>query len=50
MFLPFFIALGVSFAVIAGKVKTSYMLWAGLLIITFLSFLHHVTEPLNLSF
>ncbi|PDO89830.1 DUF5993 family protein [Kosakonia sacchari] len=50
MFLPFLIALGVILAVITGKEKTSYILWAALLIVTILSFIHHVTDPLSLSF
>ncbi|WP_241390788.1 MULTISPECIES: DUF5993 family protein [Serratia] len=50
MFLPFFIALGVVLTAITGKDKTSYILWAALLIVTVLSFIHHVTDPLNLSF
>ncbi|RCX01318.1 MULTISPECIES: DUF5993 family protein [Kosakonia] len=50
MFLPFLIGLGVILAAITGKEKTSYILWAALLIITILSFIHHVTDPLSLSF
>lgn len=50
MFLPFLIALAVVLAAITGKDKTSYILWAALLIVTVLSFIHHVTYPLSLSF
>lgn len=49
MFLPFLIALAVVLAAITGKDKTSYILWAALLIVTVLSFIHHVTDPLSLS-
>ncbi|WP_220273309.1 DUF5993 family protein [Pantoea ananatis] len=50
MFLPFLIALAVVLVAITGKDKTSYILWAALLIVTVLSFIHHVTDPLSLSF
>lgn len=50
MFLPFFIALCVVLAAITGKDKTSYILWAALFIVTILSYVHHVTDPLSLSF
>ncbi len=50
MFLPFLIALAVVLAAITGKDKTSYILWTALLIVTVLSFIHHVTDPLSLSF
>lgn len=50
MFLPFLIALAVVLAAITRKDKTSYILWAALLIVTVLSFIHHVTAPLSLSF
>lgn len=36
MFLPFLIALAVVLAAITGKDKTSYILWAALLIVTVL--------------
>lgn len=50
LFLSFMIALSVVLAAIRAKDKTSYILWAALLIVTILSFIHHVTVPLNLSF
>lgn len=50
MFLPFLIALGVVLGTITRKEKISYILWCALLVITVLSFIHHVTDPLNLSF
>lgn len=50
MFLPFLIALGGILTAITGKNKTSYTLWAVLLVVTVLSFIHHVTNPLNLLF
>lgn len=50
MFLPFLIALCVAIAAATGKEKTGYILWAALFIVTVLSFTHHVTDPLNLSF
>jgi len=50
IFLPFLIAFGVVLASINEKDKASYILWAALLIVTVLSFIHHVTNPLSLSF
>lgn len=50
MFLPFLIALCVVIAVMAGRDKTSYILWTVLFIVTVLSFTHHVTDSLSLSF
>lgn len=50
MFLPFFIALAAAMGAIIGKEKVSYILWGVLLIITVLSFVHHITDSLNLSF
>ncbi|ECC1659795.1 hypothetical protein AH332_05875 [Salmonella enterica subsp. salamae] len=50
MFLPFLIALSVAMGAINGKDKVSYLLWGVLLIVTVLSFVHHVTRSLALSF
>lgn len=50
MFLPFLIALSVAMGAMNGKDKVSYILWGVLLIITVLSFVHHVTRLLTLSF
>ncbi|WP_394063834.1 DUF5993 family protein [Alcaligenes sp. WGS1538] len=50
MFLPFLLALGTAISVLAGKKKLSYALWAALVLVTVLSFKHHVTDPLSLSF
>lgn len=50
MFLPFLIALGVALGAMTGKDKVSYVLWGILFIVTVLSFIHHVSDPLNLSF
>jgi hypothetical protein len=50
MFLPFLVALCVALGTITGNNKVSYILWFILLVITILSFIHHVTDPLNLSF
>lgn len=50
MFLPFLIALSVAMGAINGKDKVSYILWGVLLIVTVLSFVHHVIRSLTLSF
>lgn len=50
MYLPFLIALSAALGAVSGKEKISYILWGGLLVVTFLSFTHHVTDSLNLSF
>ncbi|EBF9533155.1 hypothetical protein HH546_001767 [Salmonella enterica subsp. enterica serovar Agbeni] len=50
MFLPFLLALSVAMGVINRKDKVSYILWAVLLIVTILSFIHHMTNSLTLSF
>lgn len=50
MFLPFLVALSVALVAITGNKKVSYTLWGVLLIVTILSFIHHVTAPLNLAF
>ncbi|EAN4946069.1 hypothetical protein BVD23_09970 [Salmonella enterica] len=50
MFLPFLIALSVAMEAINGKDKVSYILWGVLLLVTVLSFVHHVTHSLTLSF
>jgi VIT1/CCC1 family predicted Fe2+/Mn2+ transporter len=50
MFLPFLIALYVFLGTVIGKDKVSYILWGVLLFTTALSFVYHVTDPLNLSF
>ena len=50
MFLPFLIAFGVVIATILSKGKSSILLWGLLVVVTILSFAHHVTDPLSLSF
>ncbi|KSB85411.1 hypothetical protein LFZ32_03720 [Salmonella enterica subsp. enterica serovar Newport str. L0167] len=50
MFLPFLLALSVAMGAINRKDKVSYILWAVLLIVTILSFIHHMTNSLTLSF
>lgn len=50
MFLPFLIALGTALSAMAGKKKTSYVLWGVLLVITLINFKYHATSVLNLSF
>lgn len=50
MFLPFLLALILMLSTITGKEKVSYTLCWILFIVTALSFIHHVTDPLNLSF
>lgn len=50
MFMPFLLALSVAMGAINGKDKVSYILWGVLLIVTILSFIHHVTNSLTLSF
>ncbi len=50
MFLPFLLALGATLGVLVGKKKLSYAMWATLVLITLLSFKHHVSDPLALSF
>ncbi|KSB87240.1 hypothetical protein LFZ31_01095 [Salmonella enterica subsp. enterica serovar Newport str. S09097] len=44
MFLPFLLALSVAMGAINRKDKVSYILWAVLLIVTILSFIHHMTK------
>ncbi|WP_080183336.1 DUF5993 family protein, partial [Salmonella enterica] len=44
MFLPFLLALSVAMGAINRKDKVSYILWAVLLIVTILSFIHHMTN------
>ncbi|MGK0737009.1 DUF5993 family protein [Yokenella regensburgei] len=50
MFLPFLIAFTVAVWAFFGKEKVSYILWCILLIVTVLSFVHHINDPLSLSF
>lgn len=50
MFLPFLLTLSVAMGAINRKDKVSYILWAVLLIVTILSFIHHMTNSLTLSF
>lgn len=50
MFLPFLLALITGVSILLNKRGASYLLWALLLVVTLLSFMHHVTDPLTLSF
>nr|WP_241825904.1 DUF5993 family protein [Izhakiella australiensis] len=50
MFLPFLIALTTALSALLGKKRVSYFLWWVLLVVTILSFIHHSTDSLNLSF
>ncbi|WP_208436182.1 DUF5993 family protein [Bartonella phoceensis] len=50
MFLPFLIALGAAVTTIFGKKNISYALWTVLLFVILLTFNHHATSTLNLSF
>lgn len=50
MFLPFLVALVTTLTAVSGNKKVSYVLWLALVVITLLSFKHHATDPLNLSF
>lgn len=50
MFLPFLLALITGISILLNKRTASYLLWSLLLIVTLLSFMHHVTDPLTLSF
>ncbi|EFZ9893619.1 hypothetical protein H4K89_004313 [Salmonella enterica] len=48
--MPFLLALSVAMGAINRKDKVSYILWGVLLIVTILSFIHHMTNSLALSF
>ncbi|WP_411899790.1 DUF5993 family protein [Salmonella enterica] len=48
MLLPFLLALGVVMGAINRKDKVSYILWAVLIIVTILSFIHHMTNSMTL--
>lgn len=50
MFVPFLIALGTAITTLYGKKNISYALWAVLLVVILLTFNHHATSDLNLSF
>ncbi|UNE55583.1 DUF5993 family protein [Bartonella machadoae] len=50
MFVPFLIALGAAVTTVCGKNNISYALWAILLVVILLTFNHHATSTLNLSF
>ncbi|MFT4274699.1 MAG: DUF5993 family protein [Pantoea sp.] len=50
MFLPFLIALCAAISTVTGKNKITYILWLCLLAVTLLSFQHHATDALALSF
>ncbi len=50
MFLPFLLALITCISILMNKRTASYLLWSLLLVVTLLSFIHHVTDPLTLSF
>ncbi|WP_336276978.1 DUF5993 family protein [Bartonella sp. CB178] len=50
MFIPFLIALCTAVTAACGKKNTSYALWVVLLIVILLTFNHHATSVLNLSF
>ncbi|CDO47445.1 DUF5993 family protein [Bartonella henselae] len=50
MFVPFLIALGTAITTLYGKKNISYALWAILLVVILLTFNHHATSTLNLSF
>uniref|UniRef100_UPI003BEF2097 DUF5993 family protein n=1 Tax=Burkholderia arboris TaxID=488730 RepID=UPI003BEF2097 len=50
MFLPFLISLSVIFSAFTRRRALSYWLWAILLLVTIMSFKHHATNALNLSF
>ncbi|WP_336278501.1 DUF5993 family protein [Bartonella sp. CB175] len=50
MFVPFLIALGTAITTIYGRRNISYALWVSLLVVILLTFNHHATSVLNLSF
>ncbi|GAA5108639.1 DUF5993 family protein [Bartonella jaculi] len=50
MFVPFLIALGTAVTAVCGKKNISYALWVILLLVILLTFNHHATSSLNLSF
>ncbi|PIT69132.1 DUF5993 family protein [Bartonella tribocorum] len=50
MFFPFLIALGTAITTVYGKKNMSYILWAVLLVVILMTFNHHATSTLNLSF
>nr|WP_226020125.1 DUF5993 family protein [Serratia symbiotica] len=50
MFLPFLIAFGTVLCIVWGKKKLSYTFWSILLVVVILTFEHHATDVLNLSF
>ncbi|WP_375626364.1 MULTISPECIES: DUF5993 family protein [unclassified Bartonella] len=50
MFFPFLIALGTAITTMYGKKNISYALWAVLFVVILLTFNHHATSTLNLSF
>ncbi len=50
MFIPFLIALGTAITAIYKKKVMSYALWTALLAVIILTFNHHATSVLNLSF
>ncbi|WP_375625366.1 DUF5993 family protein [Bartonella sp. MU37NMGALS] len=50
MFFPFLIALGTAITTMCGKKNISYALWVVLFVVILLTFNHHATSTLNLSF
>ncbi|EOV8482085.1 TPA: DUF5993 family protein [Klebsiella aerogenes] len=50
MFLPFLMALIVMVGVIFNKARLSYICYFLLFVVAILSFVHHVSDPLNLLF
>lgn len=50
MFLHFLIASVVAIYVMIGNKRVSYILWAILLAVTLLTFVHHMSSTMTLSF
>jgi steroid 5-alpha reductase family enzyme len=50
MYLPFLLAFLVALAILTGKEKLATWAWPILIVVLMVTFVHHVTKPLQLSF